>query len=148
VVSGRFRLPRDKQGNYTTSNDGFFTLPPEVAANLELFKEHAESTRQREELSRWITDVRPTPVTITRPDEIILTAPQFDTLIEAVLAAFDAGAVSDDLSERLDRVATEIRERWDRSCLVYPLPSEPGAIDDQGSNSRSPCARTDGASNG
>jgi hypothetical protein len=135
VVSGRFRLPgraacaqrqRDKQGNYTTSNDGFFTLPPEVAANLELFKEHAESTRQREELSRWITDVRPTPVTITRPDEIILTAPQFDTLIEAVLAAFDAGAVSDDLGERLDRVAAEIRERCDRSCLVYPLPSKPG----------------------
>jgi hypothetical protein len=92
-----------------------------VAANLELFREHEESTRQREVLSRRITDVRPAPVTITRPDEIILTAPQFDTLIEAVLAAFDASAVSDDLGERLDRVATEIRERWDRSCLVYPF---------------------------
>ena len=96
-----------------------------MTANLELFKEHEESTRRHEELSRRITDVRPAPVTITRPDEIILTAPQFDTLIEAVLAAFDAGAVSDDLGERLGRVATEIRERWDRSCLVYPLPSEP-----------------------
>ena len=86
-----------------------------MAANLELFREHEESTRQREVLGRRITDVRPAPVTITRPDEIILTAPQFDTLIEAVLAAFDASAVSDDLGERLDRVATEIRERWDRS---------------------------------
>ena len=86
-----------------------------MAANLELFREHEESTRQREVLGRRITDVRPAPVTITRPDEIILTAPQFDTLIEAVLAPFDASAVSDDLGERLDRVATEIRERWDRS---------------------------------
>ena len=86
-----------------------------MAANLELLREHEESTRQREELRRRITDVSPVPLTITRPDEIILTAPEFDTLIEAVLAAFDAGAVSDDLGERLDRVATEIRERWDRS---------------------------------
>jgi hypothetical protein len=85
-----------------------------VVANLDLFQEHEERTRQREELSRRITDVRPAPVTITRPDEIILTAPQFDTLIEAVLAAFDAGAVSDDLGERLDRVSAEILERWDR----------------------------------
>jgi hypothetical protein len=85
-----------------------------VVANLDLLQEHEERTCQREELSRRITDVRPAPVTITRPDEIILTAPQFDTLIEAVLAAFDAGAVSDDLGERLDRVSTEIRERWDR----------------------------------
>jgi hypothetical protein len=97
-----------------------------VTANLELLKEHEETARQREELSRRITDIRPTPVTVTRPDEIILTPPQFDTLIEAVLAAFDASAVSDDLGERLDRVATEIRERWDRSCLVYPLSSKPG----------------------
>jgi hypothetical protein len=57
-------------------------------------------------------------VTKTAPNEIILTFAQFRVLLDAAEAALDTPG---DWGE-LDRVLTEIRERLDRSCVVYPFP--------------------------
>ena len=61
-------------------------------------------------------------VSFTKPNEIVLTAAQFDVWSRAVEAAYDAKLVDTD---ELDRVSTEIRERWDRSCLVIQFPRKP-----------------------
>jgi hypothetical protein len=55
-------------------------------------------------------------LSFTKPNEVILTAEQFFVLIAAADAAYDHNLV--DRGE-LDRVSTELRERLDRSCVVY-----------------------------
>jgi hypothetical protein len=63
-------------------------------------------------------------VSFTKPNEIVLTAAQFDAWSRAVEAAYDAKLVDTD---ELDRVSTEIRDRFDRSCVVHQFRKQESA---------------------
>jgi hypothetical protein len=64
-------------------------------------------------------------VSFTRPNEIVLTAEKFDLFMRGLERAFEVGALDDDLGEQIVQATTEIRQRFDRSCVVHQFPRKP-----------------------
>ena len=64
-------------------------------------------------------------VSFTKPNERVLTAKHLDVFMRVVEVAYEAGAIDDDLSEQVVQATTELRERFDRSCVVHQFPRKP-----------------------